>query len=313
MSLIAKKADILFSALKGEMIKLRYRLIGYSMPATGINVEKRRDVPPIVVSLTSYGRRVPSLTPLTIVSLMRQSFKPDAIVLYLDYDNWNASNLPEKIKQLQRHGLTVKFVKDLKSFTKLVPEFLEPTLCEDEIVITADDDLFYHKDTVRQLIESWKKNPEAIHTHRAHRIRFDSDGRLMPYNDWDLEVCDTEGRLLFPTGVGGCAYSRRLFHGDVCRDDLFLKLCPKADDVWFFFMEWMRGTRIVVLPKRNRIITPLDAFYQLLHKTASLSASNCKQSGNDPQIQAVMLYYGITAAQLAASDEKTSIVPPCGL
>ena len=39
-------------------------------------------------------------------------------------------------------------------------------------------------------------------------------------------------------------------------------------------------------------------FYQYIHKEASLSATNCKESQNDPQIRAVMDYYHLMGSDL---------------
>ena len=71
-----------------------------------------------------------------------------------------------------------------------------------------------------------------------------------------------------------------------------MKLAPMADDVWFYFMEILKGTQRVILSfEKKYAYIPLDVFYQYLHKTSNLSNFNCKESQNDLQIQNIMNYY----------------------
>ena len=75
---------------------------------------------------------------------------------------------------------------------------------------------------------------------------------------------------------------------------LFMKLSPKADDVWNYFMGFLQNTRNVVLPYKGYIYVPLDVFYQIFHKGSNLSGSNEGQSMNDAQIKSIMDFYKIT-------------------
>ena len=95
---ISNKLFILFLALLGELYKLciNLRLI---RPKTLIQ-SSSSSKPKIIVSLTSYGRRVKNVH-YTIISLLRQTIKPDIIVLWLDNSNWDDSNIPKSIKILK--------------------------------------------------------------------------------------------------------------------------------------------------------------------------------------------------------------------
>ena len=150
---------------------------------------------------------------------------------------------------------------------------------------------------IERLMRAYEKDPCRIYTHRAHRVRFDSEGKILPYNDWEEEVSSTSSRV-FPTGGGGCLYSLQLLHEDIIREDLFMQLAPKADDVWFYFMELLKGTPRFALPYKGYIYIPLDVFYQFLHKDSNLSNTNCKESQNDVQIHNVMNHYGLTDRDL---------------
>lgn len=293
MKSILHKIGILIIALAGEAIKLRYRLFPWHHK-NGLNPSPRKEGL-LVVSLTSYGRRVSSVLPFTIISLLRQTCKPDMLVLWLDRDHWDDANLPPQLQRLTHYGLTIRYCEDIKSYTKLIPSLLE---WPQAAIVTCDDDIFYKKDMVERLWKAYLSDPTRIYSHRAHQVTFRADGMLKPYNDWDLEIQSGFGPSVFPTGVSGCLYKRELLHADVVRKELFMRLAPKADDVWFYFMERLQGTECEVLPTKGRIDIPLDAFYQYFHQGASLSSTNCKENQNDVQIQAVMEYYGLRAEDL---------------
>ena len=59
----------------------------------------------LIVSMTSYGRRVEkSVVYYSLVSILRQTVKPDRIILCLDGIKWNDENLPKKLVSLKKKG-----------------------------------------------------------------------------------------------------------------------------------------------------------------------------------------------------------------
>ena len=287
-----RKLKTLFFALMGEVVKLVCRM-GILRPRHGVNQTERREQK-VVVSLTSYGRRVNDVVHFTIISLLRQTYKPDEIVLWLDHDHWNDQNLPKSLQKLKQYGLTVRYCKDTKSYKKLIPAL---QVYPDSLIITCDDDIYYRSKMVERLMLAYEQDPTRIYTHRAHQVSFDRLGHLLPYNDWKEEISATSSRV-FPTGGGGCLYSLQLLHEDISKEDLYMSLAPKADDVWFYFMELLKGTSRYALPYKGFIYIPLDVFYQFLHKYSNLSNTNCKESQNDVQIRNVMNHYGLTDRDL---------------
>ena len=240
--------------------------------------------------MTSYGRRVGSVLPFTIMSLLRQSYKPDMIILWLDNYNWNEEKLPKSLKRLKKYGLTIRYCEDLKSYKKLIPTLKE---FPDDIIITCDDDLYYRHYVVKDLVDAYRQNPSNIHVQNAHIIHLDNQGKILPYDKWTMDISGKTGRNVFPTGGSGCLYRKNLLYKDICNDKLFMSLSPKADDVWFFFMAFINGTNASVLPKKHNRYIPLDNFYQYFHKNANLSSSNVKENQNDIQIQSIIKHYEI--------------------
>lgn len=283
-----KKINIIIYSLIGELLKLYYCLFRKTI-SYGVNTTEIRDEK-VIVSITSYGRRVSSVLPYTIISLLQQTYKPDVLVLWLDHDNWNIDNLPDKLKQLQKSGLTIKFCQDLKSYKKLIPAL---ELYPNDLIITCDDDLFYKKRMIEKLIKEYKKDTTKIYAHIAHKITFNKT-KLNCYNNWDMDIKKTSGYCVFPTSGGGCLYKRCLLYKDILQKELFMSLSPNADDVWFYFMAYLNGTKCTVINNKHKIYIPLDFFYQFFHENSSLSSSNCGHSQNDVQIKNVMDYYEIS-------------------
>lgn len=288
------KLSILLNAIYGELLKISYRIGLLDIPY-GVTKIPRSEGERVIVSLTSYGRRVKTVLPYTIISLFRQSFKPDVIVLWLDRDHWNDDNLPDSLVKLKGMGLTISYCDDIKSYKKLIPALREYPR---DIIITVDDDFIYRPHLVSQLMDAWYKEPNRIYVHRAFGVTFAKTGNTELYNNWDKEISNRSDECVFPLGGSGCLYKSELLHPDVMRQDLFLNLAPQADDVWFFFMEVLQGTKRSVLPVLKKSYILIDFFYQYTHRTSALYNINDKEGGNDPQIRAIMDYYHISLFDL---------------
>ncbi|MCL2305493.1 MAG: glycosyltransferase family 2 protein [Planctomycetaceae bacterium] len=258
---------------------------------SGVTTNKRN--PKVILSLTSFPPRIPRIQ-YTIYSLLKQTVKPDEILLWLAEEQFPNRNgdLPETLLKLVDHGLTIRYCKDIKSYKKLIPALRE---YPHDIIVTLDDDVYYQSDMLELLLLSHEKNKNAVHGHCGHIILFDGNDQLASYLDWKKrvsfrEVTPSFGVLL--TGVGGILYPPNVLYRDVLREDLFLKLSPTADDVWFWAMAVLNDTRLCIVenntlhPKRNssgKDRSPTG------HR--SLAAINCNEGGNDKQIRQVLEHY----------------------
>lgn len=242
----------------------------------------------IIVSLTTYGRRIHSVY-LTIESLMEQSMKANRIILWLD-SSFEGKKLPRTIESLKQRGLEVAFCKDVRSYKKLVP-----ALCKfpDDVIITADDDLLYDVNMLENLILPYLDNPSYIYCNRAHKMRFEADGTLKSYNDWEYESSDTEASpFIFPTGGGGALYPPHSLDEEVSNEDVFMNICPCADDVWFKAMSLKKGTFV----KRVETISPNGCEYLENPSVQDMGLFNTNAGTvnmNDVQIKAVFSKYNL--------------------
>lgn len=246
----------------------------------------------IVVSLTSYGRRVrTNVVYYTLVSLLRQKIQPDKIVLWLAEDEWNNELLPSRLKKLKAKGVEICYCKDLKSYKKLIPTLRK---YPNSTIITVDDDMIYSKDTIQTLVEEHLKYPREIICTEARKPII-KNGIPQNYNEWDDNqlVPFEDGfssLLLFPVGVGGVLYPVNSLHNDVTNMELFMKFCPFADDIWFWFCGLRNNTIKRFVIKKERDLS-FDNLYQYFHKGSALTHTNNFKHQNDEQLKNLFAYY----------------------
>lgn len=236
---------------------------------------------PLVVSLTSYPARFPTLA-LTLGALLAQSVRPDATILWLGHGD--GERLPPEVLRLRARGLEIRETRDLRSFTKVVPALLA---FPDAHVATADDDLHYGGDWLEGLVGAARGDAGAVPCRRAHRITL-RDGRPRPYAEWDRSLPAPErGSLVFPTGVMGVLYPPGGLHEDATREDLFRELCPTADDVWLWWMHRLAGRTALTLGAPARIVHWPGSQDSVLWRL------NVAGPGNDHAVAAMAARYGL--------------------
>lgn len=100
------------------------------------------------------------------------------------------------------------------------------------------------------------------------------------------------GNLVFPIGVGGIYYPHGSLHSDVMREDLFMQLCPLADDIWFWFNGLRAGTikRFILKSKKNY---SFDDLYQYFHRGSALTHTNCQGHQNNSQFASIFEHYKV--------------------
>lgn len=286
------KLRILFSSIVGNLYKLQF----FCYYILNKNPRKsKRTEDDVIVSLTSYGSRVANSSPYTIFSLFRQSVFPAKIILWLDKLNWNKNNLPSTLRYLTKYGLEIKFCDDIKSYTKLIPSLNEYPKYN---TITVDDDIFYSSEMLQELISIHHVYPRAICSLQFCIPTFDINHTIKPYKEWKeyhivTETMKIDTRLIFPQGFGGILYPTGIFDESVNDIRLANKLCPTADDVWFYCMGLKNNVNKQYIINSKTRYYLLDMFRQLILKDR-LRAKNVKEiDQNVIQMKKVLDYYQI--------------------
>ena len=250
----------------------------------GRSEEKIYFVHPII-TLTSYPARIQYVAQ-TIKTLLSQTV-PAQIVLWLGKDEFpnKDKDLPSDLTSLLKEGLQIKYTKDIGAYTKLIPAL---KAFPERVLITADDDILYPKEWLRNLLEAYVEKPEMIHAARCHQILF-KNKKIAPYNEWIGEAQKlTPSFNNFLTGVGGVLYPPHcLYQKDVLKEDVFLSLSPKADDIWYWAMAVMNNVKINLIAKPYSKLQ----FVSGSQEGQCLWKTNVSGRQNDTQLQAVLSRY----------------------
>jgi hypothetical protein len=239
--------------------------------------DKLAGQPELIVSLTSFPARIGRLW-LVIECLLRQSKKPDRIMLWLSKDQFPSLDvLPQSLLSRRSCGLEIRLVEsDIRSHKKWFYCFTE---FPNASIVIVDDDVFYPKDLLRSLVTVSAANPKRVVANVAHRIGY-SDRQIKPYTEWSPVTTCTEGFDVFPVGVGGVLYPPSSLHKAAFDIQKVVETCPTADDIWL-----KACTSINDVPA---ITTGFKAGYIpiLFKNRVALNQINVSGGANDEQLAA---------------------------
>jgi hypothetical protein len=288
MGLIEKVfAKIIRKHNLNQLVERTYRNLSLVPNCIGVTNDNFADVP-VVVSLTSYNKRIFDVF-LTIESIFQQTQKANRVLLWLDKDEFTNDVLPIKLKSLVPRGLEIKYCENIKSYKKLVPTLNE---CQNHIIITVDDDVIYPDDFIENLMRVHRQSPHMVHCYRARNIAVDSSRDLKHYKNWKVINKNIKPSFsIIPNGVGGVLYPPNCFHPDVTRQDLFMAMAPKGDDLWFKTMTVLNGVQSSVVP----IECPFFEKFIVIEagQDIALYHSKISASENDFQMAEIMKHYNL--------------------
>ena len=239
----------------------------------------------LIVSFTTYNKRIHDVH-LVVESIAQQTFKPNRLILWLDEDEFTLETIPLVLHKQIARGLEVRFCPNYKSYKKLIPAL---KLFPNANIITIDDDILYPYDMVEMLTIEHKSNPTTIIGHRAHKINV-SNNKILPYQLWENETKNHQSsNLCFITTGGGTLFPVNSFNSEVLNIEVFLSLCPNADDVWFKAMALLNNTGC------KKVNDDRDFFnrFLLLSNSQDIALYRTNIINNDIQLKAVFDYYDL--------------------
>ena len=203
----------------------------------------------VIVSLTSFPAAIPFAVG-AVKSILNGSVLPDKIVLYLTASQFPDDKIPNELQKLVNENsiFEVKFYdENIRSYTKLIPALKD---FPDDIIVTIDDDVAYHKNMLLKLLELNKKYPNTVIGHRIRHIKQGS-----AYSDWKryksyryiTKGCRPKFTNL-QTGVGGVLYPPNSLKQEMLDSEIFMKIAPTVDDIWFWAAAVASGTKIAPVP-----------------------------------------------------------------
>lgn len=260
-------------------------------------LKQKGDDSDIVVSLTTHGKRFEESAPYAIYSLFAQTILPNRIVISVDQDAWNESNLPPLIKRLQQSGLEVLFCRDVRSHTKLLPALAKYNA---NPIITVDDDMYYDSHMIEELLTAYAKSDKRTVLCRQGVFPKKKNGNYVSYMEWiESGILKSKADLIkqkiSPFGVSGVIYPPKIFDNEVFNDSVFLKLAPHTDDIWFWLMEMRCGvnTQLIADSSYKQDVSVSMIEYLVESESTALYFQNCFNGRNDAEMFALLDYYGI--------------------
>lgn len=203
----------------------------------------------VIVSLTSFPAAIKYATG-AIKSILEGNVLPDKVVLYLTFSQFEGKELPAELTKLSQENPRFEirdYPIEIRSYRKLIPALID---FPDAIIVTVDDDVKYHKNMLRSLLELHQQIPDAILAHRAKRIM---PGE--PYRKWRkyrwyhfLMKRLNMSYLNIQTGVGGVLYPPHSLREDMMDVKLFTEIAPTTDDIWFWAAAVANGRKIIPVP-----------------------------------------------------------------
>ncbi len=163
-------------------------------------------------------------------------------VLYLADEEFprREDDLPRELLALRSERFEIRWTKNIRSYKKLIPALKD---FPDDVIITFDDDIFYHHEVIERLLIGWKKEPYCIQCHRATTVLIDDAGNVkFSRTYYDQPACSHKF-----TGVGGVLYPPHSLSKEIFDEEKFMTLAPTNDDVWFWTIALLNGYRVNVV------------------------------------------------------------------
>lgn len=208
-----------------------------------------QETPKVIISLTSFPGAI-DYAAGAVRSVLNGTVRPDKVVLYITRSQFGEQNLPEELVSLERENDIFEirdYPADIRSYRKLIPALED---FPDDIIVTIDDDVAYHRDMLKVLLENYRKHPGHVIAHRAKRIAVGK-----PYRKWKkfrwyhfLFGRNHSSFLNIQTGVGGVLYPPGALRKDMLDPGLFTAIAPTTDDIWFWGAAVANGYRILPVP-----------------------------------------------------------------
>ena len=203
----------------------------------------------VIVSLTSFPDVI-SFAKGAINSILEGNTLPDKLVLYLTFSQFEDNKIPLELSNLANNNSLFEirnYNQDIRSYRKLIPAIKD---FPNDIVVTIDDDVRYHKNMLRDLLHLHRQIPDAIIANRAKKIKLNE-----PYRNWKkyrwYHFLFNKLHFSFKniqTGVGGVLYPPNSLDKKMLNPKIFIEIAPTTDDIWFWAAAVAKGTYVVPFP-----------------------------------------------------------------
>lgn len=243
----------------------------------------------IIVTLTTHGERIYNVFK-AIESIFQQSYKVSKIVLYLSDKEFKGKELPILLQNQQTRGLEIHYVNDIRAYTKLIPAIRE---YPEATIITIDDDYMYPINAIEKLVIAHRQYPNAVCCHASRALKLDEKSALLPYSTYP-QIFPSKyesDKSYMAEGFGAVLYPAHCMHQEVTNEEVFMKLSPLADDLWYKCMQLLVDTPVVQVPRNRSWFSTMYSDETV--QDIALANDNVNCNKNDPQLKAIFDYYNL--------------------
>lgn len=255
----------------------------------------------VVVTMTSFPGAI-SYATQAVKSILSMAVLPDKVVLYLTFSQFDGCGIPEDLQALARENPIFEirdYEPDIRSYRKLIPALRD---FPEAVIVTVDDDVAYHKNMLRDLLELHSQLPHAVLAHRAKRIKLGE-----PYRKWKkYRWYDFVFKRLhvgydnLQTGVGGVLYPPHALNQEMMDVELFTSIAPTTDDIWFWAAAVANGYPVVPVPFGHNKPRGLHKPKELSLKTTNFKG---RIDNNALALQAILDRYPVIRERLAGNPQ----------
>lgn len=210
----------------------------------------------MTVNLTTTYQRL-NLCKISLLSLVMQTRKPGKINLWVSAEPYLSDlgikdrsvledvvrSIPENYQSL----VEVKWVPNTGPYRKLLPILRESQ--DDDIIVTADDDIYYGDQWLDILLDSHLSSPDKVVAARVRLEKRNFFRARQSYLFWPLA---TEPVTLSDSYVvtfgGGAIFKRKLFTSQDIEDEAYVQVAPTADDLWYSKLLKRNNVEVEVIP-----------------------------------------------------------------
>lgn len=242
----------------------------------------RKNRVPVIVSFTSIPSRLDKVH-IVVRCLFDQTVLPTKIILWLHESLEH--NIPQKLTLLEGSLFEIRYTSLHVSHKKLIHTV---QAFPDSVIVTCDDDFIYHRRWLESLYEEHLQYPQTVIANHIRTISFDEEGHLLPYKQWVYQSRHEGSNALLPIGGKGVLYPSDAFDARFDQEALFMQLAPKADDLWFKAMEYLKGTSVRLSARTVPEPIPIAGTQAI-----SLKNENVDHDKNSAQWKSLQEYFKI--------------------
>lgn len=186
----------------------------------------------IIVSMTSYPKRISNVSKAIFLLLTKQTLPPDEIHLWLaepEFPN-GKNDLPQDLQVMCNHDKVFLHWVPKNTYAHKKHEYFK-IAAEQDCVFMLDDDVRYSDDLIENVMNAHKKFPDVIVAYNRYSSHIYNGMRIIykdPTHGWESPRLDT--RLCTQCMIPAKIYPKEALSDE--NQKIRDAICPVCDETW---------------------------------------------------------------------------------